>query len=251
MTLHVRVSQLTMYPTEKSPCELHARHADHHSALPLKCQDNGLLLLTSDSVFTCPLSADGFIDFALSDGSSELAILRLPASWLPRDCVVREAFHMRPIANELPSPILFLDIHRNDSSGEQLTAPLSQSVPTRQRVPKFSELGEPIMAEWSPVILPKVPESAPGPDGSDADIKARKPQLMEKRRLQLPEYARQLDGFDPEIPARAYQTMETTGLHVLEDFSFFPTNEMVAGRYLAATWVPVVVKSSFSESSSL
>jgi hypothetical protein len=155
------------------------------------------------------------------------------------------------MANELPSPILFLDIHRSDSSGEQFTAPLSQSVPTRQRVPKFSELGEPIMAEWSPAILPEAPESAPEPAGSGADIKARKLRLMEIRRLQLPEYARRLDGFDPKIPARAYQSMKTTGLHVLEDFSFFPTNEMAARRYLTAAWMPVVVESSVSKSSSL
>jgi hypothetical protein len=217
MTLHVRISQLTVCPTAKRACALHVRHANHDSVLPLTCRDNGSVHLMSDSVFTCPLSAPGFLDFALTDESSNLAHLRLPVAWLPRNCVMREAFHMQPLTCDLSNPILFLDVHYDDNSAGPFTAPLAPSVPTRRRVPKFGDLGQPSATDWEVVLMHEVAD-----------------------------YARQLDGFNPDIPAREYRSVEMEGLHVLEDFSFFPSNDMTAARYLEATSMPVVVEWSDS-----
>jgi hypothetical protein len=146
-----------------------------------------------------PQTQELFINFALHE---ELSRLQIPLAWIPPDFVVRESFHMRPIARDLSHATIFVDIHRNETRCDAFQRPFATSVPRVQRVPVFNSDSEPNESEATVVIGPSV----------------RSSNCV-------------LEDYDSDSPTKTYTTFAMTDFHILNDFTFFPTNGIHLCRF--------------------
>jgi hypothetical protein len=218
MTLHFRVTQviapaLATTINDSRSLQINFIPSDLTVTLPL----TGLTFLipTTEASFPLsPASQNFFIDFILkeqlpSNRSLDLARLRIPFSWIPPDFVVRESFHLCPIADGLDQAFVFVDIHRNEANCEPFQRPFAMTVPHTQRVPAFNPRFEPNASNVEIVIHPAVQP-----------------------------YNCVLDDFDPQISQPNYVTLMMDGLHVLKGFKFFPTDAQTPLRSLTPT-IPI------------
>lgn len=147
-------------------CELHVRFPQvTASALPSTDTDDSRLLsvrlLRSDALVrsvsisltgrdvlrtksSCsfsydPTHPDQALEVTLIEEQSDLARLTIPLDWLPRNAVVRESFHMKPIHRSIDAALIFLEAHRRErSAARPWAAPLANITPRASRTPAFT-----------------------------------------------------------------------------------------------------------------